>query len=116
MKRIEKLINGKHFTAYKHSGRYQIVREGESAWSIWDDEAQEWLNRSFVFKREAESFLERFVHPIKPVCRECKSDDVVRDATASWNVKRQEWELCAVMDQAFCNVCDGETTLEDIPA
>lgn len=105
-------LNCPALTAYKHSGRYQIVKEDSGAWSVWDDAQNEWLKRSFEKRHKAVSFLERFLYPIKVTCQKCKSEDVVRDATAAWNVDRQEWELCAVMDQAFCNVCGGETTLE----
>ena len=51
---------------------------------------------------------------IKMVCSKCGSDDVRRDADACWNAERQEWELCAVYDNATCEKCKGETSLEEI--
>lgn len=63
---------------------------------------------------------------IKIVCAECGGDDVRRDATAAWNVETQEWELCGVMDQGYCEnegaPCQGEEVsldeeeLEEEPA
>ena len=45
------------------------------------------------------------------VCKACGSDQVSRDAWASWDVHSQKWELESVFDQAFCSECDGETTI-----
>lgn len=51
----------------------------------------------------------------KPVCRTCKSDEVVSDAYAAWNVDRQEWEVSATFDKgAHCEKCGGETRLEGV--
>lgn len=52
---------------------------------------------------------------IKIVCGTCGSDDVRRDATASWSVQAQAWELCGVQDQGYCEgACKGEATLEEV--
>lgn len=48
---------------------------------------------------------------IKIVCSVCGSDDVRRDATAAWNVETQAWELAAVMDQGYCEGCQGDCNL-----
>lgn len=54
---------------------------------------------------------------IKIVCSECGSENVVRDATAAWDVELQDWTLCAVQDAGYCNECDvGEVTLLEINA
>lgn len=53
---------------------------------------------------------------IRIVCRDCGSDDVRRDATAAWSVKAQDWELCAVQDQGYCEHCQGEASLIEEPA
>jgi len=50
---------------------------------------------------------------IKIVCSECGSDDVRRDANASWNIEKQEWELCAVYDNGTCEACGEERTLDE---
>ena len=50
---------------------------------------------------------------VKMICSFCKSEDVSRDATARWNFAGQEWELASVQDQAYCDDCDGETSLEE---
>lgn len=46
------------------------------------------------------------------VCSKCGSEDVSRDAWASWNVDRQEWETSSVFDEAFCHDCETETSIE----
>lgn len=51
---------------------------------------------------------------IMPVCEACGSLDVTRDATAAWSKSKQDWELCGVQDQAYCNKCDGECTIRFI--
>lgn len=51
---------------------------------------------------------------IKIVCKHCGSDNVMRDAWATWNVELQEWELLNVYDNAYCNECDGETSLKEV--
>jgi hypothetical protein len=52
---------------------------------------------------------------IEIVCTDCGSTDVRRDATAAWNTETQEWELCAVQDQGYCEKCEGEAKLEEKP-
>ena len=39
------------------------------------------------------------------VCHNCGSDDIVKDAWASWNVEKQEWELEDFFDDTFCRAC-----------
>jgi DNA-directed RNA polymerase subunit RPC12/RpoP len=51
---------------------------------------------------------------IEIVCSVCGSYDVRRDADATWNVEKQEWELIAVYDNATCEHCGKETTLQEI--
>ena len=51
----------------------------------------------------------------KMICAVCSSEDVRRDADASWNAALQQWELCAVYDNATCEQCGGETRLAEIP-
>lgn len=43
-----------------------------------------------------------------PFCPNCQSTLVVRDAWASWNGDRCEWELCNVFDAHFCDKCGEE--------
>src|SRR5258708_3858899 len=47
------------------------------------------------------------------VCSNCGSDDVRRDATASWNIETQAWALSAVHDQGYCQRGEGEPSLAD---
>tara|TARA_R110000868_G_scaffold300126_1_gene560527 strand:+ start:52623 stop:52814 length:192 start_codon:yes stop_codon:yes gene_type:complete len=47
------------------------------------------------------------------MCSVCSSEDILADAYAEWNIEKQEWQLQNVFDYsgAFCNACDGPTTL-----
>lgn len=49
------------------------------------------------------------------VCRHCGSEDVVRDAWASWDVEAQEWVLDQFFDNAYCRSCEegGDDLIED---
>lgn len=49
------------------------------------------------------------------ICAVCGSEAVRRDADACWNVALQQWELCAVYDNATCEQCGGETRLVEVP-
>ena len=48
---------------------------------------------------------------IRIVCRDCGSEDVARDAWASWDVERQEWVLGAVLDDGHCHRCEAPAKL-----
>lgn len=52
---------------------------------------------------------------MKVVCSRCGGDNVMRDAWAVWDTENQDWELGAVFDQGFCDDCDGEATLKEVP-
>jgi hypothetical protein len=51
---------------------------------------------------------------IRIVCRDCRSEDVVRDAWAEWDVEDQRWVLRDTYDHAYCNTCGDETKLEEV--
>ena len=46
-------------------------------------------------------------------CSGCGSTDVQRSAWALWNPELQCWEVAETGDHAFCNGCEGETTLAE---
>lgn len=46
-----------------------------------------------------------------PVCGSCGSDDVRKDAYATWDHGAQKWVILAVYDAEYCATCDGETHL-----
>lgn len=50
---------------------------------------------------------------IRIVCGRCGSNDVRRDAFASWDIEAQDWVLAAVYDQGHCEHCQGEARLEE---
>jgi hypothetical protein len=52
---------------------------------------------------------------VRMVCGHCKSENVKSDAYAAWDVKRQQWALACTFDKgAYCDDCDGETSIEAV--
>ncbi len=49
------------------------------------------------------------------VCGTCGSADVRRDAWAEWDSEKQDWVLGSVFDDGHCNVCEGESSLDEVP-
>lgn len=47
------------------------------------------------------------------VCSECGSENVLKDAWASFDSESQKWVLDQVFDQGFCKDCDGECTINE---
>lgn len=45
---------------------------------------------------------------VRPVCRHCGSTEIVRDASARWDVSAQDWSLSGVYDCTFCDECNRE--------
>jgi hypothetical protein len=43
----------------------------------------------------------------KYVCSICGSENVLRDAWASWDLESQKWELASTFQAGFCQDCDG---------
>jgi hypothetical protein len=54
-------------------------------------------------------------NPIAIVCSVCGTKDVSRDAWADWDERLQKWVLRQAFDDAHCHVCDGRTTLDEVP-
>jgi hypothetical protein len=51
-----------------------------------------------------------------PVCSNCRSDDIVSQATAQWSNEKQEWELANTFAQpAHCNSCNGRCDIVWLP-
>lgn len=48
------------------------------------------------------------------ICSECHGNDVLVDAYAEWDEEAQEFVLQSTFDQAVCETCGGETTLEEV--
>jgi len=44
-----------------------------------------------------------------PHCRTCGSTRVTKEAQAGWNSEAGLWELEKVLDEEFCQQCNGET-------
>jgi hypothetical protein len=49
------------------------------------------------------------------ICDVCGSEDVMLDAYAEWDTEIQDWVLRSTFDQAYCEQCEGECTLEEKP-
>ena len=45
------------------------------------------------------------------VCERCGGSNVVSDARAAWDVRRQEWTLVAHYDSSECLDCEQEADL-----
>lgn len=47
---------------------------------------------------------------IKYACKTCGSEDVTFDATVSWNVETQSYEVSTLYEECYCNsdTCQGE--------
>lgn len=43
-----------------------------------------------------------------PICAACGSRDVLRDAFASWDKVRNQWELHSTYDYMICGDCESE--------
>lgn len=54
------------------------------------------------------------VDKIQIVCSTCGSANVRRDAWAEWQPETQEWVLGSVFDYGDCDVCSGESRLEEV--
>ena len=50
---------------------------------------------------------------VRLVCSRCKSDEVVKDAFASWDVEQQTWVLYSYYDATYCNACEESCNLEE---
>lgn len=48
-------------------------------------------------------------------CATCGSRNVTNDAIAKWNDVAQEWEILTLLQNADCEDCGGETTIEEQP-
>jgi len=45
---------------------------------------------------------------VKPCCPRCGSDDIIRDATARWDIQNQCWMLSGTFDYETCGRCEAE--------
>jgi len=48
------------------------------------------------------------------VCSFCGSDSVKLDAWAVWDVDSQSWQVSETFEAAWCDDCDGETTVREV--
>ena len=51
---------------------------------------------------------------IKMVCSNCRGENVLSDAYARWNVKKQKWEVAMTFDKgACCEDCGKMVRIEE---
>lgn len=46
-----------------------------------------------------------------PECSVCGCDQLLRDAYANWDHKKQDWVIHSVFDDFYCPDCEGETSI-----
>jgi hypothetical protein len=49
------------------------------------------------------------------VCSTCGTQNVLVDAWAEWNPSEQKWELAKVCQTVYCQECDGESSIVELP-
>jgi hypothetical protein len=51
---------------------------------------------------------------MKSICKECRSEDVTRDAIVRWDQWHQVWDISAIYDSSDCHNCgaSGNSILE----
>jgi ribosomal protein L37AE/L43A len=54
---------------------------------------------------------------MKLLCPKCKSESIVRDASAAWNADESTWELVGLCDNFTCDDCNESfVTPEKVPS
>mgnify|MGYP006278097043 CR=1 FL=1 len=50
---------------------------------------------------------------MKPICTECGSSNLSRDAVAAWDDNEQDWVLVTYYDKdVWCNDCGAENSMD----
>lgn len=49
------------------------------------------------------------------ICSTCGSTDVRADAWAEWDIEAGQWVLTDTYDNKWCETCEGETKLREVP-
>lgn len=89
-----------------------IPERDESYDSQWNDicTAMAWIREELGLPDEVSQESEG--QQEKPVCSDCGSAEVFRDAYASWDIDTQQWIMQAVYDEAVCDACGDSCSLE----
>lgn len=53
---------------------------------------------------------------ISPRCARCRGENIFCDATATWSVEKQNWELKSFYDNTDCDDCEGECRVFWVPS
>ncbi|HUD91751.1 hypothetical protein [Sphingobium sp.] len=46
---------------------------------------------------------------VKPVCADCGSDQLVRDAAVRWDMDAQDWTISGIFECTTCDLCGAES-------
>ena len=49
------------------------------------------------------------------ICRTCGSNNVRHDAWVVWNVDTQRMQIFEVYDNTWCDDCEAECTVDEVP-
>lgn len=47
--------------------------------------------------------------PVQPLCRNCGSENIARDAAARWDIAAQDWTITGLFDSTSCDDCGAES-------
>ena len=47
--------------------------------------------------------------PVQPLCRNCGSENLARDAAARWDIAVQDWTITGLFDSTSCDDCSAES-------
>jgi ribosomal protein L37AE/L43A len=102
----------------KAASRRRLVRHGgvsgplqpHSAQHITADQRTEIVHEYFKVERRRSQPMAIY----KYVCSNCGSENVRRDAWATWDVETQSWELAVVFQAGFYDDCDDVASLDAI--
>lgn len=53
---------------------------------------------------------------VKQVCGTCGSEDVSCDASVRWDMETQAWKISGVHEGDYCDACNEECRIEEVPA
>jgi hypothetical protein len=85
--------------AGEFGGGYAIVTSAAVTLRDTDSELQRALAEPIAAKDR----------PVRPVCKECGSNDLTRDACARWDDELQDWIASGVYDCTNCGSCGAES-------
>jgi len=65
-------------------------------------------------KNKATQLMSNAEKKIIYICKRCGSDQITFDATAYWDVEKQDFVLTSTQDASWCGGCDGEASVDEV--